>query len=62
MANLAPLYVLFLAAGSVSPDGSWDVRQSADDAPLLSAVAGALAMAVAALTVFTTAAHWLRSR
>lgn len=61
VAILAPLYVLFLAV-PVSPDASWDVRQSADNAQLLSAVAGALAMAVAALTAFTMAAHWLRSR
>lgn len=60
-ANLVTFYVLYLAA-AVSPDGPWDVRQTADHAQVLSAVAGALAMAVAALTAFTMAAHWLRSR
>ncbi len=60
-ANLVTLYVLYLAV-AISPDGSWDVRQSADNVQLLSAVSGVLAVAVAILTAFILATRWLRSR
>ncbi|MFH8572525.1 hypothetical protein [Streptomyces sp. NPDC017993] len=60
-ANTVVLYVVYLAL-AISPDGPWDVRESADDVRILSLTGGALASAVALLTVFLLATRWLRSR
>ncbi|MFG2894058.1 hypothetical protein [Streptomyces sp. NPDC048248] len=60
-ANAVALYVVYLAL-AISPDGPWDVRESADKVQILCLTAGALASAVALLTVFVLATRWLRGR
>ncbi|KIZ14281.1 hypothetical protein SNA_34820 [Streptomyces natalensis ATCC 27448] len=59
--NLALGYLLFLAVAA-SPDGPWDEAESAATVQVVSLLSGALALAVALLTLFILATQWLRSR
>ncbi|MEV0373003.1 hypothetical protein AB0I10_24790 [Streptomyces sp. NPDC050636] len=60
--NGLTLYLTFLAALLITPDGSWDARETADTVQVLCVVSGAMAATVLALTTFIRATRWLRSR